>query len=371
MQERQYRIGIDARFFRAATGGIGRYTRELIAHLAAIDHVNLYRVFLTPADAKEWTLRQPNFQPVVVDIPHYTFAEQTELLQTLNAEHLDLVHFLNFNHPVLYRRPFVTTLHDLTVYFQPVGRSQTDPLRRKAFMYTLRRSLRSAKRVIAISDFSAADAERHLGIPQTKIDVIYEGGPPATSLPFGNKAMVQEYLGTRDPYFLFVSQWRPHKGIETLLEAFSRFKTETNLAQQLVLTGKPDERILAHSSAGVLAPGFVPEAMLPLLYHNATALVLPSEYEGFGLPVLEAYAYGAPVICAENSSLPEVAGPGALYFATKDSAALAVRLAEIATDHSMADRLIKDGARQLTKFSWERCARQTLETYQRVLEKDA
>src|SRR4051812_48599197 len=101
-----YRIGIDARFYRKASGGIGRYSRELLYHLFTIDHENQYIVFLTESDMAEWEIDQPNVTPVVVTTPHYTFAEQTSFLKTLNSYHLDLVHFLNFNHPLAYRRPF-------------------------------------------------------------------------------------------------------------------------------------------------------------------------------------------------------------------------------------------------------------------------
>ncbi|MCC2631454.1 MAG: group 1 glycosyl transferase, partial [Patescibacteria group bacterium] len=208
-----YRIAIDARFYRTETGGIGRYSQELIKHLAALDQHNEYTVFLTAADLPEWSLVQDNFKVEVVPVPHYSLAEQTKLLRILQNGKFDLVHFLNFNHPVLYRRPFVTTLHDLTVYFAPAGRSQKSKVRRLAFLYTLKRSMMAAKKVISVSEHSARDAEKHMGIPHAKMEVIYHGGPKPVQFEFGNKAKIQEYLGTRDPYFLFVSQWRPHKGI--------------------------------------------------------------------------------------------------------------------------------------------------------------
>lgn len=375
--KRPYRIALDARFFRKETGGIGRYTRELIHHLAAIDAVNEYTVLLTPADAAEWTLDQPNFHTQIIDIPHYSLAEQTKLLKVLQAGKFDLVHFLNFNHPLLYRRPFVVTQHDMTVYFHPVGRSQKSVLRRAAFVTTMKRALKAARKVIAVSEHTARDAEKYLGISHAKMEVVYHGGPDPVEFAFGSKAGVQEYLGTRDPYLLFVSQWRPHKGILTLIEAFAEFKKKTGLPHKLVLLGKQkasQEEVKAALEAcpyftDIIAPGFAPEELLPALYKYADAFVLPSEYEGFGLPVLEAFNYGTPVITADNSSLPEVAGDAALFFPTKDAHALAEQMAVLVGNEKLANELREKGYKQLKKFSWEKTAARTLQVYLSVLER--
>lgn len=372
-----YRIGIDARFFRSETGGIGRYSRELISHLAEIDQFNEYTVFLTQADLPEWELNQANFKVKVVEAIHYSVAEQTKFLRVLWAEHLDLVHFLNFNHPVLYNRPFITTLHDLTMFFYPAGKSQKSLVRRMAFKQVMRHSLAGAKKVIAISEFSASDAAKHFNVSQAKMERIYEGGPDVKELPFGNKSMVQQYMGSLEPYFLFVSQWRPHKGIITLIEAFDKFKAKTGAPHKLVLIGRQKvsqvevKEAMARSPyfQDIITPGFAPEELLPSLYHNATAFVMPSEYEGFGLPILEAYAYQAPVIAANNSSLPEVVGKGGLLFPTKDSGALADCMTEIYNKPELALKLIAEGQKHLSKFSWGKMAEETLALYQRVLEK--
>jgi glycosyltransferase involved in cell wall biosynthesis len=371
------RIGIDARFYRASTGGIGRYTRHLIAGIAALDHETEYVVFLTPEDFAEWQAPGPNFRPVVVDAPIFSIAEQTSFLRVLQKERLDLVHFLNFNHPLLYRGPFITTLHDLTMYSRPAGRSQKSMLRRQVFRQVFRRSLTGAKQVIAISEYSAHDAEKVFGIAPTKIEVIHHGAPDPLEMPFGSKAAVQQYLGSKQPYLLFVSQWRPHKGILTLIQAFDRFKDQTGLPHQLVLVGKQSaleetvKEALAQAkyAQDILTPGFVPDEILPALYHHATLHVLPSEYEGFGMTILEAYVYGTPVVAADNSSIPEVVGDAGLLFPTGDVAALANRLAEIAQSPTLAHELSEKAAVQVRNFSWKRAAKKTHALYLSVLEK--
>ncbi len=373
-----YRIGIDARFFRKSTAGLGRYTRELLHGLAAIDSVNQYRVFITPSDLPEWDLAQPNFEPVVVPIAHYTVAEQTKFLQVLYKEKLDLVHFLNFNHPILYRRPFVVTLHDLTVLHFPQGRSQKSVIRRAGFVLAMKRAYSSAKAVIAVSESSAQDATKTLKIPQARMEVIYEGGPERLGeAPFGSKSQVQEFLGRREPYFFFLSAWRPHKGIATLVGAFERFKSETNAPHVLVLCGNqkystPElrERVANSSfAADICLPGFVPDELLPLLYRHAVGTVNPSQYEGFGLPILEAFAAGSPVISANNSSLPEVVGNAGILVETGNEVAFAEAMYKLATDEALRADLIAKGYTKLATFSWSQMAKQTLGLYQRVLEK--
>jgi glycosyltransferase involved in cell wall biosynthesis len=372
-----FRIGIDARFYRQATGGLGRYTRELIRHLAIHDTVNEYYVFLTEPDLAEWDLSQPNFHPVVVKEGHYSIGEQTRFLATLYKHKLDLVHFLNFNHPILYRRPFIVTLHDFTLFHFPAGRSKKSLLRRQAFVSVMRNALRHAKRVVAISEHTAQEAVQRFKVSHAKIEVIYEGGPEPVEPQTEGRAAVREYLHTQAPYFLFVSQWRPHKGIITALQAFQAFKERTGLPHKLVLAGNQkaadaEVREALSKTAypeDVVTPGFVPEALLPALYSWSTALVMPSEYEGFGLPVLEAFACQAPVIVAKNTSLTEVGGDAVLYFPTRDAGALAEAMQKVAESPEMAQELVRRGLQQLRAFSWSRMAQQTHALYRTVLEK--
>lgn len=375
----RYRIGIDARMYRKATGGLGRYTRELLHHLLPLDQDNDYVIFLTQADMVEWDIDLPHVRPVVVDVVHFDpVREQTAFLRELQKQKLDLVHFLNFNHPALYTKPFVVTLHDLTMFLFPVhGTKKPNVVKKVGFNILFRHAMRAAKKVIAISEYTAFDAEKRLHVPHAKMEVVYEGGPePLRFLP-GSKDMAQKYLGTREPYFLFVSQWRPHKGIITLIEAFDQFKKETGLPHKLVIVGNPESAteevrkalVEAPAAGDIIAPGFAPDELLPALFHYATCFVMPSEYEGFGLPVLEAYANGTPVIAANNSSLPEVVGDAGLLFPTRDSRALAEHMKKIATDQHMRETLISRGPQQLAKFSWQRCAEQTLDVYASVLEK--
>jgi glycosyltransferase involved in cell wall biosynthesis len=378
--KQQYRIGIDARFFRTTTGGIGRYTQELLRNLFALDHQNNYVVYITPEDVPDWNLDFPNVSVVVTVVKHYTPQEQTAFYQMLQRAKLDLVHFLNINHPVLYRRPFLVTLHDLTVLLFPEAtKTRASIAKRQAFAYVLKRGMRAAKRVIAVTESTAHDAEQILKVPHARMEVIPHGGPERKEIPFGSKKLVQDYLGSKQPYILFVSQWRGHKGIATLVEAYEQYRQanpDSDIA--LVLTGNASiasNRLIERIQASpyfddIIVPGFVPDALLPAVYAHAAVFVMPSEYEGFGLPALEAMTYGTPVILANNSSQPEVGGKAARYFATGDATDLAeVLTGVLAMTAEERAAMVAAGYTQVGLFDWRRTAERTLAVYYSILEK--
>ena len=374
--KRTYRIGIDARFYRKSAAGVGRYTRELLDQLFKIDRQNEYYVFLTEADSLEWTISLPNVHPVIVKATHYSVKEQSAFLIALYRCKLDLVHFLQVNHPILYSKPFVTTLHDLILlHYRKPEPPVKAAVRLLAFKVTINHALKASKEVIAVSEYTARDAAQTIGVPASKMKVIYPGMPQGLLLSPGAERQVRDYIERREPYFLYVGDWRPHKGLVTLLDAFTAFKEQTGLPHILVLCGNQialteDIKRRLNSSpfaTDIVAPGFAPEDILPALNHYATALVVPSEYEGFGSPVVEGMMYQTVVICSDATSLPEVGGNAAVFFPVRDANALADRMRDVAVSFDRATYLAK-AKTHLEKFSWAKCAALTLETYYNVLE---
>lgn len=371
------KIGIDARFFRTTTGGIGRYSRELIPRILSLDTESEYVLFVTPEDIAEVPTHFPNLRVVPVPVSHYSVKEQTAFLRILNQEACDLVHFTNLNHPVLYRRPFVATVHDLTQLHVAARRRLKDRARFLGFQLTLKRLAARAVKVIAVSEATAHDIERHLGLGHARIEVIANGGPaPITNWSAGGRERVAQYLGTRDPYLLFLSQWKPHKGILTLLEAFERFKEATGAPHRLALVGRPSNaapevrRYLQGmpDKQQVLTPGFVPDELLHELFHYASAAVVPSTHEGFGLGVLDAFATGTPVVCSDIDVLTEVAGSAGITFPVGDAPALAERLEQVVSiSDTQRKQFAKLGYQQLARFTWDHAAEQTLTLYQSLL----
>ncbi|MEK7184145.1 MAG: glycosyltransferase family 1 protein [Patescibacteria group bacterium] len=365
------KIVLDARFWRRETGGIGRYSRELLHGLLALKTDDQFDVILTPKDAEEFAVRDKRVTPHVVEVGHYSVAEQTKLPGILAALSPDLTHFLNFNQPLWYAGKRVTTIHDLTVKYFPVGRSQRDPIRRFAFNQIMARAAHSDG-VIAISRSTKSDIIRDLKVEPTTIRVIGEAaGQEFAPLTPAEASSFRKRATSGRPYILFVNQWRPHKGLPELVRAFEQLKQHHKLPHQLVITGRASPHFpelaqaIEHSPvrADILTPGFVSDEDLPSYYAAADVLAFPSYYEGFGLGVLEAMQSGTPVVCSEVSSLPEVAGGAALFVEPGNVAGLTSALYRVLSDDKLSRQLRQLGIEQAAHFSWTKTAEQTYALY--------
>ena len=172
-----------------------------------------------------------------------------------------------------------------------------------------------------------------------------------------------------------LSTLQPRKNFARLIEAFALAKAEAQLPHRLVIGGGKGwlyAEIFAKVEAlglqnDVLFPGFIDEADLPALYSAATFFAYPSLYEGFGLPLLEALACGTPVLTADNSSLPEAGGPGALYVQATDVTSIAEGIVKMATDSTLRETLRSDGRAHAKTFTWDRSAQQLHRAYERLL----
>lgn len=370
---------LDARFWRKETGGISRYSRQLLAELLALGTDDQFHVLIRDIDEDQFDPPvgglDPRVTKHVTDIGHYSLAEQSQLPGLIASIEPDLVHFLNFNQPIFYSGRRVTTIHDLTVKYYPVGRSQTDPIRRLAFNLVMRHAAHS-NRVIAISRATKIDIVRDLAPDPATVKIIYEAADGRFK-PRSNKDLesFRRRAHLSKPYILFVNQWRPHKGLPELIEAFGILKGLHKLPHQLVITGKasphfPQIRAAIEASnyrSDIVLPGFVPDEDLPLYYAAADVTAFPSYYEGFGLGVLESMQSGTPVVCTDTSSLPEVAGQAAQYVQPKDATSLAAGLKAVLTDRKLHDRLSRAGFEQATQFTWAKTAEATYRVYESVL----
>jgi glycosyltransferase involved in cell wall biosynthesis len=376
------KIAIDARFYRKSTGGIGRYTRNLIKELANIDSNNEYTIFITPSDEQEFdqeidSKKHKNFHKFVLSITHFTLNEQTRFLNILNKENFDLVHFANFNHPILYRKKFVTTIHDLTILLFPAKGAQRSYFRRLAFEKVIKNAVYSSNKIISISNSTKRDLENHLRVNPKKIEVVYEG-IDENYQPIKSQSKIEKFKAKYNidkPYILFVSQWRPHKGLPELIKAFEILKEKYFLEHKLVLVGKSDNNFPEVISAvdnckysqDIIRPGFVVEEDLPYFYAASDVFVFPSHYEGFGLPPLEAMSSGVPVAASNISSMPEVLGNAAVYFDPYNPSDIAKQIFSIVSNNKFKQQLIKDGVKQAKKYSWHKMAKETLAVYESVV----
>jgi glycosyltransferase involved in cell wall biosynthesis len=268
--------------------------------------------------------------------------------------------------------PTVLTVHDLIFRRYP---QHHKPLNRWYLNATLPLYCRRADYIIAVSEQTKRDVMAAYGVPADKISVIYEAAD-ARFRPQPAEAVTEVRARYRlpDRYLLFVGTIEPRKNLGRVLAAFERLHAE-GLTDALVIVGKRgwlyDDFFarLEQSSVkrAVLFPGFVPDADLPAIYAGAQALAFLSEFEGFGLPVLEAMACGAPVVCSNSSSLPEVAGDAALRVDPADTDAITAALRRVVADADLAAELARRGVAQATRFSWQRAAAETLAVYRQLI----
>jgi glycosyltransferase involved in cell wall biosynthesis len=369
------RIGLDLRFWRQETAGLGRYSRNLLAELLRLETAHKFVAIITPKDVPEFDLQAANLERMVVDVPHYSLAEQTQFPKLLKGASLDLVHFAHFNHPLVYRGPFVVTIHDLIMHRFPEQFRGKTPLHRMAYRKVVADCAR-ARRVIVPSESTARDVVELIGYPREKIAVTLEGSEekfhPATP---ERVAEVRTNLGLPDQFLLFVSRWEPYKGLPVLLGAHQALVSEFP-ELGLVITGKPDRqnpeivemvRAAQRENPRILTPGFVSDDDLPALYSAASVYVHPSWYEGFGIMILEAFAAGVPVVTSNVSSLPEVVGDAGLLADPRNADEVAARIREILSNPARAQELRKRGLERVAQFSWAKMAKETLAVYDEVL----
>lgn len=368
------KIGLDLRFWRSGTGGLGRYSRNLLKELLKIDKENQYTAIITPEDEPEFDLHAPNLTKLVVPIPHYSLAEQTKLPKILKAQNFDLVHFTNFNHPLMYRRPFVVTIHDMIMHLYPGSFQRGSFLHRWAYKATFN-DCKRAKKVIVPSQSSRDDLVTKLKFPANRVVVTTEGSEELFRVQTDReKIAVKERLKLPKKYLLFVSRWEEYKGLPVLLTAYERL-AETQPELGLVICGQPDKqnpqiaelvRQKQAANPNIVTPGFVSDEDLAAIYSAATVYVHPSWYEGFGIMILEAFASGVPVVTSNTSSLPEVVGEAGLLVDPKNTDELVEAIDRILSDEKLATELIQKGLARVKQYSWPQMAKATLAAYRNV-----
>lgn len=369
------KIGIDARMFRSATAGIGRYSQNLIKNLLKIDQENHYVLFMTAADEREARDQLPatgNYKIVITNIPHYSLTEQTKMTRIVAKEKCDLVHFLNFNYPVKYDGRFIVTIHDLTLLFYPEAARKTNFAKQWAFRYILKKACENSSKIIAPSESTKKDVLKTFNIPAAKIQVIHEAADDKKLIEVNKNSIDKirkQYGLTANPIILYVGQFRRHKNIKRLLETFGILKKE--MSAELVLIGKVPQGFKIDNKAllrDTLMPGFVSDAELAAWYKLASVFVFPSLYEGFGLPGLEAMTAGVPVVSSKRASLPEIYQDAALYFDPLKPQEIADKIKIVLTNKEKKDWLIRQGKLTAKIYSWRKTAAQTLKIYQELRE---
>jgi glycosyltransferase involved in cell wall biosynthesis len=285
----------------------------------------------------------------------------------------DLVHFTNYLAPLASRVPYVVSFHDMTLSMFP----QHHTLKKRLLTSSLLPLVaRRARMILTPSESTRRDVVRLLGVPPERVRVIPYAAAPSFRRAGEGPELLNERFGVTPPYFLYVGTLEPRKNLVRALRAFARAFPDPDAGQRFVLVGERGwkyRETLREAARPELAGrvqflGYVAEELLPLLYTHATALVYPSLYEGFGLPVVEAMACGTPVLTSRSSSLAEIAAGAALLVDPADETALAEGLRALAQDAELRGRLAASGLARAREFSWQRTGTETVAAYRAALE---
>lgn len=358
-------IAIDARVINSGTG---TYIRELLNHLQQIDTVNHYSVLIPSKDHSYWHPTAPNFTVVAADFANYSLAEQIGFKRLLDQLHPDLVHFGMPQQPVLYRGLHVTTMHDMTLLKTYNSDKNWLIFHAKQFIgrWVWKRVATTSSHVIAISQNTKREYQDFTHIPDDKISVIYEAA--------------EAHINTLTPYdlpyrqfIMYVGQQPDYKNIRRLAAAHQQLLT-THPGLGLILVGRMNDDTRRNKALfeklgykNIHFTGFLLDPQRDWLYTQTAAYVFPSLMEGFGLPPLEAMAYGTPVVASNASCLPEILGDAAEYFDPLNVDDMAAAITRVIDNESLRTQMIERGHAQVAKYSWRRMAEQTHQVYMNAI----
>lgn len=350
------KITIDVRMLHSS--GIGVYIQNLVPRIMSLRTGDDFCLMGKPADREDavWSGLKA-FQWVDCHSPIYSLGQQWEIPRKTPKD-TGLLWVPHYDIPAFYKGPMIVTVHDLFHLAMPqfVGGFHKRLYARWMFDQVARK----AAAILAISQFTRNELLRLVKVGDDKVHVVYNGVDDAwfNSIP-GERPHPK-------PYFLCVGNIKPHKNLKRLLDAFGMIKDQIPHDLFLVgqkegfLSGDPEVPKLAGLFGGkVELTGKVSAELLRRYFAHAEALVMPSLYEGFGMPPLEAMACGCPVAASKAASIPEVCGEAALFFDPFDTKDIAEKMLQLVQVPSLRQNLIQKGKERAKIFSWDKCAAQT------------
>ena len=373
------KIAIDIR--RATEFGIGTYTRNIVRALARIDQSNEYFLVGAPRTASEVGDLPPNFQVIPLLEPDNTLKGHLDFRGIVKRLGCNIVHIPQlFWIPRNLPCPYVVTVHDVVEHMYRARNGSN--FRRSLHFQLTRHVLKSAARILAVSNFTKSEIGKLFGIPDRHIEVVYNAiderflrGHASDS---DRQALVERYQVTY-PFLLYAGRIGPHKNLVRIIQAFAALKSELEKHHllpdlKLIIIGDelskhPDLRravIRSGVQNDVRFMGFVPIEMLRVFYDAAKVFVFPSLYEGFGLQPLEAMAHGTIVVTSNTSSLPEAIGEAAVLVNPENVFEIMRGILRALTDTNLRDDMRTRGYQQLNKYSWATSAQRVLQVYERL-----
>lgn len=387
------KIGIDCRTIlnpeKGEGAGLGHYTYQLVRHLLKIDKKNTYFLFFDRSVQKR---RLDKFRQKNVLIKFFPFTQYKRLLPgdyayflinaALAREKLDVFHSPNLSLPPLYKGQSAVTVHDLSGYKFPESfKNQKSKIPFKKII----KIFKEADKIIAVSKAIAKDLERIFSLNKKKIKVIYHGLDKRffTKRSPTEISRIKKKYKIKGNYLFFLGTFEKRKNIIRLIEAYERFRN--GLVQrklpdkdfsnyQLVLAGGEGEELKnikrrvqrSRYKKDIVIPGYISSNDLGRLFSGAELFVFPSLYEGFGLPIIEAMAKRVPVITSHISSLSEISQNAALLVDPYSVSQIAQAMNDVLINQALNKKLKDRGSKRAKDFSWEKCAKETMNIYKQL-----
>jgi alpha-1,3-rhamnosyl/mannosyltransferase len=358
---KQLRVGVETTALYTTKAGICRYVTGLLKGLGRVDGHNAFELgwpvenleYKQPIRAMKTAYREFFWGKVVA--PHQLKQENADVLHSTSGMFIRAPR--NVKH--------VITLHDMSITRHP------ERFRKWQIKSWSKRlgALNKADKIIAISQFTADEAMRLLNLPASKFEIVHNGCDFHPDEPRPSEREPDAEFKVPSEFYLFIGSLEPGKNLALLKRAYLQAESEGKLLPPLVIVGArwagvPGEGI---PPKGWIYMGRQDDQVLVWLYRRALALVFPSIYEGFGLPIVEANAMNCPVICSPVASLPEVAGEAALFTEMRHEAYVN-SMRQLAADPLAREALIEAGQKNCLRFSWTRCAEQTVSVYHQAID---
>ena len=384
MKNKNQNIYIKGTSLNTFLSGVGYFTKELTQSLVAQDKKNNYFLFSflfrTKKLPKEPINNNPNLSYVYVrNVPIKLYNGLFKLgiapkIDSFFSTKPNLIIYPDFVRlPSSKNIKTMVVVHDLS--FIHVPEFSQDKNRRFLNKY-VKKSVIDADKVIAVSKNTKKEIIKEYSIPSSKISTINSSIDhhrfnirPEMEI----KNVIEKY-NINNKYILFTGTIEPRKNIVGIIEGYARLRKYTQDEYALVLAGgkgwkdeEIEESLNRYSNLNIIRTGYIADEDLPALYSGASLFVFPSHYEGWGIPILEAMACGVPVITANNTSLPEVAGDAAIMIDSKDTHALTSNIEKVLKNHILRRDMIKKGLKQSKKFSWQKSGRELKELINREL----
>lgn len=391
-------------------GGISRYFYELFSYyyktkilepmiiikhsenenLKKLDFIKLESYKDLSTFLSESNILKRYFYKILIKFHSYNYPSMYEknrqnIIKILKNKDYDLFHptyYDTYFIPYLNNTPFVLTVHDM---IHEVFKDLFKELNDLSFIKKKKELILKANKIIAVSENTKNDIIKLYNIPSEKIEVIYHGNSLDTNfnsykikdnfeINLRLYTFLKNYLPLPDKYILYVGNRTIYKNFNFFLYSiYPLFKEDSQL--YLILAGgqslnENEINLINRLNIREKIIRFdIDDLILSYLYSNALCFVFPSLYEGFGLPILEAFSCNCPVVCSNTSSLPEVANNAAIYFDPKDQEDILIKIKTVIENRDLRRDLIEKGKQRLSFFSWENCAKKTFEVYKKVLEK--